>query len=382
MESLKGILLLIVLGCVGYGVYVALNHAPPSEPAPVNAAPWKKPAGGESGASTSPGSASPGTNAPPSTSMTPLPRDPFAVAPVDKTASNESKTAFAPSATASPTASPGISLPFGIGSSTPQQPVQSMTTIRTEMSAPPTTAVATSGGIPAAVTSPTPQQSDADALARHEFDASMRTADSLARSGKLVEALRELSQWHDHSAVPPEQQAMLANMLSQLAGTVIYSRQHWLASPYVVRPGETLETIAQQCEVPWQLLAKINGIANPNTLMPGEELKILRGPFTAQLNLQRDSLTLFIDGMYAGKFRVQGGRNLMKPEGKYAVAKFNAADPGNATQRPYISLGGDLQLRVPDDAAVQTPGSVVISPGDMNDLFDMLSSRSEVTIRR
>ena len=34
MESLKPILLLVVLAGVGYGVYVALNHAPAPEPFP------------------------------------------------------------------------------------------------------------------------------------------------------------------------------------------------------------------------------------------------------------------------------------------------------------------------------------------------------------
>src|SRR5215831_9477586 len=45
VESLKPILLLVVLSGVGYGVYVALNHAPPPE-APANLAPEWNPATG------------------------------------------------------------------------------------------------------------------------------------------------------------------------------------------------------------------------------------------------------------------------------------------------------------------------------------------------
>ncbi len=225
-------------------------------------------------------------------------------------------------------------------------------------------------------------QNTADLIARHEFSASMRSAESLAKDGKLVEALRELSRWYDHPAVTPEERPKLDSMLSQLAGSVIYSRQHWLASAYVVLQGDSLESIAQQYEVPWQLLAKINGISSSNSIVPGEELKVVRGPFTAQLNCQQDCLALFVDGLYAGRFQLQGGRNLMKPEGKYPVAKVAAEDPSNPTHRPYISLGGDLQLRVPDDASVPTPGTLGISQSDMNDVFDMLSSRSEVTVRR
>ena len=91
---------------------------------------------------------------------------------------------------------------------------------------------------------------------------------------------------------------------------VIYSREHWLAPPYVVTPGDTLETVAQQYQVPWQLLAKINGIDKPNGVIPGEKLKVVRGPFQAQLNRQRDTITLFADGLYAGRFKVQGEREV------------------------------------------------------------------------
>ena len=43
VESLKPLLLLIVLGGVGYGVYVALNHAPPPEFATIDPQ-WNRPA--------------------------------------------------------------------------------------------------------------------------------------------------------------------------------------------------------------------------------------------------------------------------------------------------------------------------------------------------
>src|SRR5262249_43257051 len=66
VESLKSILLLVVLSGVGYGVYVALNHAPPSEPGTSLAPEWnpggpdaKQPSGGVAN-STSGGATSAG----------------------------------------------------------------------------------------------------------------------------------------------------------------------------------------------------------------------------------------------------------------------------------------------------------------------------------
>ena len=211
----------------------------------------------------------------------------------------------------------------------------------------------------------------------------MRAAQTLASQGKLVDALRELSRWYDHPAVPPEEQAHLVDFLGQLAGTVIYSRKPFLAAPYVVRAGDSLETLAAEYQVPWQLLAKINAIDNPNNLMPGQELKVVRGPFTAQLtqeNASRAWLALFVDGLYAGRFQVQGQWN--KPDGTYPVVKFPSGQPGVIpTTKPYISLGGDLHLRLPDDVH-NAEQSVSIDPRDMSDVFDILSERSQITIRR
>ncbi len=61
----------------------------------------------------------------------------------------------------------------------------------------------------------------------------------------------------NHS-IPTDTQKV-ETLLSQLAGTVVYSTEHQLEPARVVKPGETLETIAKEYNVPWQLLAKING---------------------------------------------------------------------------------------------------------------------------
>ena len=90
----------------------------------------------------------------------------------------------------------------------------------------------------------------------------------MLRGNRLVEALSELSKWYDHPALSAGEQTQLVELLGQLAGTVIYSHDAWLGPPYVVQAGDTLESVGQQCQVPWQLLAKINGIENPRQLAP------------------------------------------------------------------------------------------------------------------
>ena len=91
------------------------------------------------------------------------------------------------------------------------------------------------------------------------------------------------------SELLPAERQQLTELLDQLAGTVIYSTQHLVEPPCEVQTGETLETIAQRYNVPWQLLAKINGIEDPHSLRPGERLKVVRGPFTAVISLDRRS---------------------------------------------------------------------------------------------
>ena len=76
----------------------------------------------------------------------------------------------------------------------------------------------------------------------------------------------QLSRWYDDPNLNPQEQQHLNELLDQLAGTVIYSTQNLMEPACEVQQGETLERIAQRYNVPWQLLAKINGIDDPHSL--------------------------------------------------------------------------------------------------------------------
>src|SRR4029078_1834893 len=110
--------------------------------------------------------------------------------------------------------------------------------------------------------------------------------------------------WHGDESLSPTDTQKVETLLSQLAGTVIYSTEHQLEPARVVKPGETLDTISKEYNVPSQLLAKINGIQPTGPLQPGQQLKVVRGPFAAVVDLSRNELTLTIDERYAGKFHV------------------------------------------------------------------------------
>jgi len=235
------------------------------------------------------------------------------------------------------------------------------------------------------------------------FDQAMQEAEKLLQSNQLAEALLVLSRWYGHPKLSEQQHRQLVGLLDQLAGTVVYSRQHWLEPAHVVKPGETLQQIAQQYQVPWQLLAKINGILPPYTLQPGETLKVVRGPFHAEVDLGRMQLTLFVaGGRYAGRFPIGLGQEIPPVPGEFGVVnkvvhpQYVPADPnqqpieGGSPQNPLgqrlIQLEQNLAIHGTNDPSrigrSAQVGCIALRPKDMADVFDILSVGSKVVIRR
>ena len=231
------------------------------------------------------------------------------------------------------------------------------------------------------------------------FPVDWAKSNALLAERKYTEALRILSpHFGSHDLTAAESERLIA-ILDPLAGRVIYSREHAVAPPHKIRRGETLYTIAEQYQVPWQLLKNINGVTNPEVLVPGTELKIVRGPFSAQVDVQRSELTLFTDGMYAGRFPISVGSDFTAQAGDYQVqgksterayyGPNNRVLPAGHPENPYgnawLDLGGDLAIHgSPQTVARGTPavGAISLSPRDAVDVYGILSKGSTVTILR
>jgi LysM repeat protein len=211
-----------------------------------------------------------------------------------------------------------------------------------------------------------------------------------------------LSDWYGDPSLSPSESQEIQTLLSQLAGSVIYSTEHRLETPYMVRAGERLEEIAAEYDVPWQLLAKINGLESPDQLQPGQQLKVLRGPFTATIDLSRRRMTLMLDRRYAGQFTIEVDPGATIEEGTWAVNQklitpgdvgFAQNGPNTTTDDRSLMLtnpNGDVsQVTIIRSAnsnalAASTPTSRVIQlkNRDVEDVFDILSLGSRVVIRR
>jgi hypothetical protein len=238
------------------------------------------------------------------------------------------------------------------------------------------------------------------------FDEMWQTVQGKLQQGQLVDALFTLSLFYNEPQLSSDQRSRLVPLLDQLAGTVIYSDQHYLEAPRVVRAGETIESIAAECGVPAEFLARINLLGSGSPLREGQQLKVVRGPFRGELSLEHRELTLFLGRYYAGRFSVGVGRDLPAQVRSAEVVEISGPRPyadrrtgqqvaAGAADNPYgdVWIGlrdpslpelADLGLHSVGRAvdASDTRGCISVGSADADDLRAILSIGSKVTVIR
>jgi len=208
-------------------------------------------------------------------------------------------------------------------------------------------------------------------------------------AGKPAEALRRLTVYYNSPDLTSEEHDILLQWLNLLAGKVVYSTEHTLEAPYVTQQGDTLDNIAAIYEVPAQLLYNINAeaIGDPRTLAPQTELKVIRGPFFARVDLNKGKLSLFVQQHFAGEFSVDVGQQPTPRPGKYTVMdKLDWLDQQNP-QSPYghwhLQISGDgMAIHGASETAGAGAGCISLDPADAADVFAILSRNSKVEIMR
>jgi lipoprotein-anchoring transpeptidase ErfK/SrfK len=224
-----------------------------------------------------------------------------------------------------------------------------------------------------------------------------KTADAMYSKGQLKEALATLSVFYGMPDLDETQNAQLLSRLDPLAREVIYSKRHLLEQPYRVSGNETLTEIAKKFDVPWQLLANINQIEDPVTVLPGTELKTVRGPFRAEVDLTRKQLTIFLGDLYAGRFEIGVGNDPPPAPGTFTVQdkqtartyynRAGAPVPPGSPSNPYggawMDLGGQICIHgSPNTVQPTDKGCISLADDFADDLYGILSQGSAVTIRR
>jgi hypothetical protein len=237
------------------------------------------------------------------------------------------------------------------------------------------------------------------ALAAYALRRDLAEAEQLVAEGKYRAALAKLSPHYSHTELPAEQRAVLYSWLDALAGKVIYSREHLLAAAHQVRKGETLYDVAHQYNVEYRLLQNINSreVSDPQYLVPSAELKVVPGPFRADVNLTTGELTLLVNDLYAGRFpftvgdqppqagdyRVIDKRSQQKTYVGFDGRMIPANDPANPYGEWWISLGGEIAIHgSPATTGNKTLGCISLSPNDAKDVYGIVSIGSDVKIHR
>ena len=215
--------------------------------------------------------------------------------------------------------------------------------------------------------------------------------------GKFREALVTLTPYYRSPDLDVDQQAQLLEWLDALAAKVIYSKEHLLASPHVVSSDrERLVDVARKYGVSTQLLASINRdvVNNPNVLVVTTRLKVVPGPFRAEVDLASSEITVFLGNLYAGRFPFALGDERPGP-GEYKVRETKmgktyigertiaANDFNNPYGQWWIDLGDNACIHGSPATNQAGPirGCISLSPQDAQDMAAILTVGSKVVVR-
>ena len=207
----------------------------------------------------------------------------------------------------------------------------------------------------------------------------------------FAEALLNLSQLYGDPDIPPYQAHEITRVLDQMAAKVIYSASTcWRrrtssrrATPWI--PSARATRCRARC---W----RINGIRGPEDLPPGRELKVIQGPFKAQISTEHSEMTLRLAERYAGRFPVVLSRDLSHATNLLTMVRDKRpalSAPGNGRGQSWIELGnasGSISMQGTNDTQFtngnDTRNTIWRSEPDMDDVFGMLSIGSSVIIQR
>lgn len=227
----------------------------------------------------------------------------------------------------------------------------------------------------------------------------------------LAEQLRFVDEWmtsqetlEAHAALSriywkqPEHRSFIYDRLQKTASEIYANPTAHFAEPRMVEFGETLEGIAKEYEVPWTYLAQLNSVT-PQTLLAGQKLKVLKGPFSAVVDLKRMELTVHAHGWYVHHYSIGIGNDGGTPVGNFSVQakqqnpewngpsgqSVGSDDPTNPLGEYWIGLGNNIGIHGTCDPATigrtNQRGCIHLDNSDVAEVFNLLGTGASVVIR-
>lgn len=219
----------------------------------------------------------------------------------------------------------------------------------------------------------------------------------MAGAGELTRALELLSQYYESPELSYAEHTDLVDILDALAREVIYSDRPLLRPKHTVSVQDTLAGLAEKHRVNSEFIAAINNMGQSQALLANTQIKLIDGPFRAQVSLSRGELTLFLRKLYAGRFPISVSQKNMPPLGTYEIVdrrkdrtyySANAVIPAEAPTNPFggywLSLGGNLSIHgSPQQVTgeLEGAGCISLAPLDAADVYRILAKGSSVEIR-
>jgi lipoprotein-anchoring transpeptidase ErfK/SrfK len=219
--------------------------------------------------------------------------------------------------------------------------------------------------------------------------------DQLIEDGEDVEANFQLSNLYWKQ---PETRPQLIQRLRAIAYRIYFAPQPHYMEGHVVQPGDALQNIAKDNNVSWEYLAKLNR-TDAKKIRPGQKLKVIKGPFSAVVDLSDMELTIHSHGHFVALLPVGIGKDITSPVGNFKVADklrdptyygadgvIEHDDPKNPLGEYLIDLGEGVGIHgTTDQASIGQSGSlgcIRLKDRDIADAFDLLTVGSEVLIKK
>ena len=243
---------------------------------------------------------------------------------------------------------------------------------------------------------PSLSSADSPKVLPADIAAKLRTIDDCLKDDLILDAHAELSEiYWKH----PELRSAIDDRIRETASLIFTSNERQFGTPHLVEYGETLQAIAKQYEVPWQYLAQLNRVT-PEKLQAGQELKVVRGPFGAVVDLNAFTLTIHAHGWYVNKYRIGTGRDQKTPLGEFVVEDklenptwynpdggiVEPDDPENPLGEYWLGLGNHIGIHGTNDPSTigraASRGCIHLGDSEIEEVFSLLSTGSKVLIRK
>lgn len=292
----------------------------------------------------------------------------------------------------------GVSNPLRVHTQ-PTVPVQINPPAQTQIQAPAPVQAAPAPTIaetPAPIVSPSPEtvpqtqiqappQEDAETAAIREY---LKKAAEKIQNGEMLEVLQELSKFYGNPCLSAEESSVLVNYLVQTAAQVIYSQNSFLEPAYTVQQGDTMEKIAAEYQVPQAFISLVNGLQPGAPLQAGTQLKVIRGPFHAIIYLDRHEMILTLNGLFAGRFWIGIGGDLVQKDSDFLFLKKTGTENGDALPScAFITRDNTETVKIqactdPNAIGANVPsGAILMNLTDVQNLNAILGENSQLLLR-